>query len=592
MTQDIYILSMTLGHNATAAISKNAEIIATASEERFTRVKNVYGYPKEAIAYCLKEAHIPSSRLDLVVLASRITPPLLQTEDGFKEASPEHVIQKNWFSTLSKIRKKLKKVKIVDTALYNMAAPIFAKKTHLQRVALLSHVLNVDKSKIISSEHHLTHAYAGIFSSDILYASKGKKLLVITVDGEGDMLSATVGIFDKETDTYKRIASSGYAESLGHFYSAITAYLGMKMLEHEYKVMGLAPYSFSRQAEELYKEFRKYIWIDDELCIRTAVHSHEFEPLLEKICKRVRFDYVAAAAQRIVEVLLVELVKKSIVKTGIHSIILSGGVFMNVKANYEIIKLPEVEKIFIMPSSGDESLPIGSCYYGMQITNKELLKTIKPITNLYYGPSFTNKEIEAAIKKSEFAYRFRGKEINQEIARLLAKGQVVARYAGRMEFGARALGNRSILADASREEVLEEINRMIKMRDFWMPFAPSILAEHAYRYIKHPELLNKINPFFMTVTFESTPLAQKDLKAAIHPADKTLRPQFVTKEMNPEYYDLLREYAKKTGRYGLLNTSFNIHGEPIVCTPEDALYTLRNSGLKYAAIGQYMVFKR
>ena len=589
---DVYVLGMTLGHNATAALTKNGVILATASEERFTRKKNVYGYPKQAITYCLQEGGIAANKLDLVVLSSHITPPLTNTEEGIRESSPDDKGTTNWFTALSKFRGKLKKVKQLDTLAYTKAAPLLAKGTHKKRTEVVSHLLGIDKSKIVSSEHHLTHAYTAIYASDLLKEEKGKEILVITVDGEGDMLSSSVGIYDSSKDSYKRIAQSHYSESIGHFYSAITSYLGMKILEHEYKVMGLAPYSSSTIADKLYVKLKKYLWIDDNLRIKTKVHSHTFEEHLEKLCKGVRFDYVAAAAQKLVEHLVVDLVKKAVHKTGIHSVILSGGVFMNVKANYEILKLPEVKKLFIMPSSGDESLPIGSCYFGTLLKSKEAMHHLEPLTDLYYGPAYSNEYIEHTLKQSEFKYKHYGENIEKQVANLLAKGEVVARFSGRMEFGARALGNRSIIADASREGVVEEINQMIKMRDFWMPFAPSILAEHADKYLKHYALLKKVKPHFMTISFESTPLAWEDLKGAMHPADKTLRPQLVTAVMNPGYHRLLKLFHKKTGKYGILNTSFNIHGEPIVCSPEDALHTLKESGLKYLALGEYLVKKQ
>ena len=586
-----YVLGMTLGHNATAALTKNGDIIATASEERFTRHKNEYGYPQQAIAYCLATANISADQLTSVVLSSHITPPLVTTDKGMKESAPGETENKNWFTRLSRVREQLKKAKALETTAYQKLAPVFAKATNKKRKQMVSELLGVPVSKIISSEHHLTHAYTGIFASNLLAEAKDEQFLVITVDGEGDMISSTVGTFDVKDHKYKRIAHSTYAESIGHFYSAVTAHLGMKILEHEYKVMGLAPYSRSKIADKLYEKLKQYIWIDDDLRVRTKVHSHQFEKTLAQLCKNVRFDYVSAAAQRLVETLVVDLVKKAIKKTGIHSVILSGGVFMNVKANYEILKLPEVKKIFIMPSSGDESLPIGSCYFGTLRHDKQCMRTLKPLTHMYYGPRYTKQEIEQALQKSEFTYKDYGDNINKKTADILAKGHVIARFADRMEFGARALGNRSILADASREGVLEEINQMIKKRDFWMPFAPSILAEHAAKYLQHPKLLDKTQPHFMTISFESTPLAQKHLRAALHPADKTLRPQLVTKQMNSGYYEVLQAFMKKTKQYGVLNTSFNIHGEPIVCSPEDALHTLRESGLHYLALGPFLVTK-
>ncbi len=588
---DCYVLGMTLGHNATAALTHNGRVIACVSEERFTRIKNVYGYPEKAAQYCLNYAGIDGRDLELVVLSSHITPPLKQTSEGFKEESRGEG-SLSWFSILSKIRGHVSKVKTLDQMGYQNFAPLLAKMTHKNRVQILSSLLHVAPEKIISSEHHTTHAYSAIFSSDFFQnAEPDEKVLVITVDGEGDMFSSSVGIFTTSTLNYERIAQSSFAESIGHFYSAVTSYLGMRVLEHEYKVMGLAPYSYSHQADALLKKLSEHIWIDDDLKIRTKVHSHHFENTLHELFKGIRFDYVAAASQKLVEMLLVDLVKKAIAKTGIHTIALAGGVIMNVKANYEILKLPGVKKMFVMPSCGDESLPIGSCYYGTLQNHKEVMGSLPPLNHLYFGPEYSHEYIEKVLGQNNFEYKDYGRRIGVEVSRLLSEGNVVARFDGKMEFGARAMGNRSILADASNGDVVEIINRMIKKRDFWMPFAPSIIEEYADYYILHPELLQKVKPYFMMVTFESTPLARRDLKAAMHPYDKTIRPQLVNKFANPRYYELLTYYLKRTGRYGLLNTSFNIHGEPIVCSPEDALKTLRESGLQYLSLGDFLVYK-
>ncbi len=585
-----HVLGITLGHNATAAIMNKGQVLACASEERFVRVKNVYGYPEKAVQYCLKQAGIKSNELDLVVLSSHITPPLHQTNDGLKEESREDS-GNTWFTLLSKVRERMGGMKNIEIAGYKSMAPMFARMTHKNRVKIISSLLGIPEGKIISSEHHLTHAFSAIFSGDFLQDKSDKNVLVITVDGEGDMLSSSVGIFNPKTLKYERIAQSNYAESIGHFYSAVTSYLGMKVLEHEYKVMGLAPYSRTEKADELYRKLCECIWIDDELQIRTKLHSHHFDKLFEKLFKGIRFDYVAAAAQKLVETLLVGLVKKAIAKTNLHDVALAGGVFMNVKANYDILKLPEVNKLFIMPSCGDESLPIGSCYYGTLLNDKNSMMNKTALQNIYFGPEYTHEEILKAFEESDYEYRDFGRRINVETSRLLAEGEIVARFDGRMEFGARALGNRSILADASNVDVVEVINRMIKKRDFWMPFAPSIMEEYADVYIKYPQLLQKTRPYFMMMAFESTPLAQRDLKAAMHPYDKTIRPQLVNKFNNPKYYELLNYFMKRTGRYGFLNTSFNIHGEPIVCSPQDALHTLKESGLKYLAIGDFIVSK-
>ncbi len=577
----VYILGATLGHNATAALSKDGKIVACASEERFSRKKNHYGYPERAIKFCLEFCTIEPKELDLVVLASHITPPLMAQGGDIREASREDK-RLNWFTALSKVRSSLQRLKPLETNSYMKVAPAFAKMTHKKRVEMISNLLGIDQKKIISGEHHLLHALSGIYASGM----NDKDLLVITVDGEGDMLSATVGTFQQ--GTYKRLASSNFSDSIGHFYSAVTQYLGMRMLEHEYKVMGLAPYAWNEPTEKVYDILKQYLWIDG-LTIKAKVHSHRFLEVLERELRGVRFDYVAAGAQLLVERLLCTLVKNAIEQTNIHDIILSGGVFMNVKANHEILKSDAVSSLYIMPSCGDESLPIGCCYHGTKV----LLPGAKlePLKDLYLGPAYSDEHIRDILVKSEFKFRLCQGTIAKEIAKLLAKGEIVARFSGRMEFGARALGNRSILADASDPGIVERINKTIKMRDFWMPFAPVILEEQAYRYFKDIELLEKIKPHYMMVTFDSTRVAQKDLAAAMHPYDKTLRPQLISKQTNPEYYQIIVEFSKLTGRYGIINTSFNIHGEPIVCSPEDALHTLKNSDLQFLALGNYLVYK-
>lgn len=577
----VYVLGATLGHNATAAISKNGEIIACVSEERFSRKKNHFGYPERAIKFCLEYGKISSSDIDLVVLASHITPPLISEGGDIREESRNDKSM-SWFTMLSKIRSSMQKAKTLEKESYTRLAPMFAQLTNKKRVEMISNMLNIDASKIISAEHHLLHALSGVYSSGIT----DRDLLVVTVDGEGDMTSSTVGTY--KNGEYMKIASSSFADSIGHFYSAVTKYLGMKMLEHEYKVMGLAPYAWNEKAEQVYEKLKKYLWIDG-LTIKSKVHSHRFLEVLEDEMRGVRFDYVAAGAQLLTERLLCTLVENAIKETDIHDLVLSGGVFMNVKANQEILKSKNVNSMYIMPSCGDESLPIGCCYYGTKILRPEL--KLKPINDLYLGPEYSDNDVKNALLKSEFKFRFCKDSMAKEIAKLLAKGEIVARCSGRMEFGARALGNRSILADASDPGIVERINKTIKMRDFWMPFAPVMLEEQAYKYIKEFEMLSKTRPHYMMITFDSTKQAQKDLVAAMHPYDKTLRPQLINRQTNPEYYAILTEFGKLTGRYGIVNTSFNIHGEPIVCSPEDALHTLKNSELKYLALGSYLVYK-
>ena len=261
---------------------------------------------------------------------------------------------------------------------------------------------------------------------------------------------------------------------------------------------------------------------------------------------------------------------------------------MNVKANQRIMELPEVDDVFIFPSCGDESNAIGCAYLkyaeGKLRKGKEI--DLSPLEDLYFGPEFTDTEIERVLGRYSYCYR-KYSNIEQAVAELLAAGQIVARFKGRMEFGARALGNRSILANPSYPQVIRIINEMVKNRDFWMPFAPSILDTRAKDYVKYNK---SIHAPYMMIAVDSID-ERNEIIAASHPYDHTIRPQIVYEKWNPDYYHLIKSFEGLTGIGAVLNTSFNLHGYPIVCSPEDALEVFRNSGLNYMALGNFLVEK-
>ena len=283
-----------------------------------------------------------------------------------------------------------------------------------------------------------------------------------------------------------------------------------------------------------------------------------------------------------------EFARNALDATGAHSVVCGGGVFMNVKANMVLKDLPGVEHFAVCPSAADESTAIGAAYDGYErLTGKQLC----PLDTIYLGPEYSEGEIEQAIDRLAVAERCRVErpdDIDRATAELLVEGEIVARFQGRMEFGARALGNRSILAHPSDPEIVPVINHQIKQRDFWMPFAPTILDEFQDRYIVNP---GRIPSPHMMIAFETTPQAQSELRAAIHPFDKTARPQLLREADNPDYHRLIRIFQERTGIGAVLNTSFNLHGEPIVCSPDDAFETFFNSGLQHLAIGPYLVSK-
>jgi carbamoyltransferase len=362
----------------------------------------------------------------------------------------------------------------------------------------------------------------------------------------------------------------------------------MKQNEHEYKVMGLAPYAKDYVMSEPYRIYAETLQndgLDFTYKIKPKDHYFYFKERLDGC----RFDGIAKAIQTRIEELLLGWIKEGIKQTGIRTIVFSGGVAMNVKANKRIGEMNEVEDIFVSPSPGDESTAIGAAY--MAVAEKLSDRMIPPIHHAYLGPSFSSREIMNALSEAGAFERYLIKEraTIDEIAQILAKGGIVARLSGRMEFGARALGNRSILASPKGFETVRVINEMIKGRDFWMPFTPSILKERETDYIVNPK---RLFASFMTIAFDSTSLARAELKGAIHPYDFTVRPQVVEKEINPAYWELIKAFEKITGIGALLNTSFNLHGQPIVNSPRDALKTFAESGLEYLLLNDILVEKK
>lgn len=358
----------------------------------------------------------------------------------------------------------------------------------------------------------------------------------------------------------------------------------MKPLEHEYKVMGLAAYSDRKYFEQTKKDiFNALFWLEG-LEFRSSIPSHMFEYYLKDKIPYHRFDNIAGALQDLLEEKVIEWIKKAINKTGIHNIYTGGGVFMNVKLNKKIQELEEVDNVHFMPSCGDESTPIGAAYY---LYNEEK----KSFKNIYFGISYSNDEIKNFIKEENLEKKYEicfYEDIELEIAKLLSEYKVVARFRDRNEWGARSLGNRAILGRPDKMETFFEINDRIKQRDFWMPFAPTMLDKYSHLYLINPK---NIEAPYMITAFDSTDLGREKFKAAVHQRDKTLRAQILTKEFNEKYYYLIEKFYEITRIGGVLNTSFNLHGYPLVATPKQALFTFENSDLEYLALENYLIRK-
>lgn len=565
------ILGIHDGHNASACLIEDGEIRFAIQEERLTNEKNRSGFPKKSIELLMKQLKLKPEEIDIVAFASKHVSPLFGTV-----LSKQH-------TKMFGIRRRVESI-AMKTPAYSMYKSI----NRLRRKRKVR-LMGFRKNKVRFFDHHFCHATTAYYGS---HFPRNEKILVLTNDGAGDGLCATVSI--GENGQLKRITKVKSAHSLAGVYSLTTKLLGFEPLEHEYKLMGMAPYSSEKGVSEGYKIFQKYVSISkkDHLKFRKNVRGpiKTILPRLEKDTRNMRFDWICAGLQKLTEDVLREWVDNCLKATNTDKIALAGGIFMNVKANKKLMELERVKDIFIFPSCADETVSMGAAYAAYAKYKSGNDAEIKPLKDFYLGDDFSDKEVLKEIKRLRknigFTWKYL-KNIENAVARLLAERQVVARCKGKMEFGARALGNRSILADPSDLRCLRVINMMVKKRDFWMPFAPVMLEERSKEYIINKK---EISSPYMILSFDSTE-KYSDFIAAVHQADLTARPQVISKTMNPDYYALLKEFEKLTGRGVLLNTSFNLHGFPLVHGPREALEVFRDSGLKYLALGNYLIEK-
>jgi carbamoyltransferase len=569
----MYILGIHDGHNCGATIVKDGKICVSILEERITRNKNEVGFPSKSIIACLRFLKIKETDISYAVFSSKFM------------HSKEHLINPiSWY-------KLNYQDQLNDEENPKNYAKVIFNQRKKQREQNLKSILNINSNRIEFYDHHFCHMAASFYTAPF---NDEKLIIGITSDGSGDNLSGSVYLCKE--GKFKIISKTSRDASLGKIYSRVTTLMGMRPWEHEYKVMGLAHYANQKNIQKVKKIFQSLIYVNKNKLNfkkKTKLSMNYCYEFLEKNLSGERFDNIAGAVQSFTEDLLVELVSAVIKKTKIKNIILGGGVFMNVKANNLISKIKTLKRLYIMPSSGDESLSIGAALHcSYKYSKKKFSSSV--LKNLYLGDEFTINDEIKEIKKLKLArknikyYKFK-KNLNVEVARLLAKGYVIARCAGRAEWGARALGNRSILSRADNYLAVEKINSMIKQRDFWMPFAPVIIKEHQKKYFNNPK---KISCNFMTIAFNS--LKNKNYKhivAASHLRDKTIRPQLVDKISNPDLYQILKKFYKITGISALINTSFNLHGQPIVNSPAEAIDVFFKSGLDYLVLNNFIIKK-
>ncbi len=582
------ILGIQDGHSASAAIVEGGRILAAVQEERLTRSKNQAGFPRRALAEALCITGLEPKDIEAVAFAG--------TNLSGRPGGREEVYEGNR-RYFERHRTAARRLEIRLRQFRDFLLPGLAQwrregrreRRREKRVESLRSS-GIQAARVEFLDHHRCHAAAAYFGNGIA----NEPVLVLTADGSGDSLCATAWM-GRAGHLGDPLVGVSREDSPAMLYALITFYLGFFPLEHEYKLMGMAPYAAGSAGARQVRDFlASLIPIPTGLSWRRSRPMpavSQIAPLLERGLRFRRFDDIAAGLQQYTEEFYLAWVQTLLRHTGISRLALAGGLFMNVKLNKLIMGLPELASLFVFPSCGDESNSLGAAFALGAKSEREAGRVVSmsPAGPAYWGPEITDSEAERAVELYRFGKTVRvtrPADIEAECAERLARGEIVARFKGRMEFGARALGNRSILADPAHWDTVRIINTMIKKRDFWMPFAPSILAEQAGCYLVNPK---GIAAPYMVLAFDSCPAARESIPAAVHPYDGSCRPQVVERDWNPDYHRLLCLFAEKTGHGAVLNTSFNLHGFPIVCTPRDAFEVFDNSGLRCLALNQLLI---
>lgn len=546
------ILSIHDGHNASAAIFDEDKISSCISEERLNREKFYWGWPELSINYVLKDTELSLDDIDAVMVSH--------------------------FNTLNYIKRKFSmkenftwRPKIILGHLYHIYI-VFKRELKIRNL-----VKSHGPKKFFFCDHHLAHA------ASAYYYSGFNNALVVTIDAQGDGLSHTAYVV--KNGNWKKIIQGGSTESLGAFYAALTEGLGFKPNRHEGKIVGLAAFGDHKKIEEIDNGFFVNI-TDDFLHFRRQGYFKMIKRVKELLKDGYSREDIAAYGQYLLEKLVIKHINKLCEMTGMENLAVAGGVFSNVKLSQKITEQSPIRKIFIQPAMGDEGLVLGSVAYYLNQTGKGFKN--KPMENVYFGASFSDENIEKILKDKNYTYKIMNNAA-EAVAGLINKNKIIGWFDGKMEFGPRALGNRSILANPGKREINDELNKRLKRTEF-MPFAPSVLYEKA------DEVFENVEPGrhpaeFMTITFNVKPDWREKIKAVVH-IDGTARPQLVKKDINPAYYSVIEEFFKLTGIPLIINTSYNMHEEPIVASPEDALRSFDIGAVDYVVFNnKFLVLK-
>jgi carbamoyltransferase len=547
-----------LDKDSTVTLVENGKIIAAISEERITRVKQQAWFPFRSLEKIFAQYHLKPADIDRVAFA------FLPVDQEWRLRR-----QRYWESvrfaltdfSLSSISHILNYSRI-------MLRSTIHTKNHLALVKGLEYYDLLDR--LVYVHHHQAHAAAAYFTSGF------KESLVVTMDALGSGASGGVYLAKPETGP-QLIYQIPFPNSPAIFYQRLTAALGFKPDRHEGKVLGLA--AFGNPNTEYAKVRRRFVTEPGKFFFRDPMNPF-FEYQLKK--KHTRED-IAAVYQRVLEEIVCGFICYYLKKYSQTRVALAGGLFASVKANQRIAELPEVEEIFVHPGMGDVGVGTGAA---LQVAfDNERIRSYC-LQDVYLGPEYTNEEIREALYKYGLKYE-KVDGIERAIAELLADGKIVGWFHGRMEYGPRALGSRSILVQATDAGINDSLNKKLRRTEF-MPFAPVLLMEDASKCFKGTYRKGLHASTFMTITFDCTDFMKQAMPAAVH-VDGTARPQLITRDINPSYYTIVSEYKKLTGIPGIINTSFNMHEEPIVASPDDAIRSFLEGSLDYLAIGNFLV---
>ena len=557
-------------HDSAAALLKDGHVIAAVEEERFSRKKFDDSFPKMAIEWCLKEAKITPSEIHSVAFYDK---PVLKFErllDNYLAVSPRGL-----FSFLDTIPKWLHK-------------RLWIKND-------ITKLLKGFKGDIIFPEHHMSHA------AHTFYTSPFDESAILTVDGVGEWTTTSFGY--AKNNSIKLTNDIRWPHSLGLFYSAFTYFLGFQVNEGEYKLMGLSAYGKPKYYDLILDNLID-VKKDGSIHLDMSYFAFHYDKVMtndrfaklfgisprkkDEKAEQIHLD-IGASAQKVLEDILLKMVNHVYEKFKMKNLCLGGGVALNGVANYRILKESSFDNVHIPPSPGDGGSAVGCAQYlyhihhnNQRIVEKDMGKIIRE--NVYVGTSYYDEKITEFLDSKKISYeKLERIELLKKVAQLIADGNIVGWYQGKMEWGPRALGCRSILADPRKAEMKDILNEKIKHRESFRPFAPSILEEYVSEYFE----IDRSSPYMLIVV----PVKKPEKIPAVTHVDGTGRLQTVNKDANPLYYDLISEFYKITGIPVIINTSMNVMGEPIVNTPEQAYQMIVKTDMDCIAMGNNLIYR-